>query len=169
MQMPGAKKAVRKTATAIVALCVLAPAVLDAATLRPSRGSLDKQNQEARRHDYTYLANGDQVKRFVDLGYLTRVPANGRNYLLKEGVSFPYSRPAVKLFIERLSAQYNKACGEKLVVTSLTRPKNRQPRNASSRSEPLGPPHRDGSRPAAPVEPSLPGLARAHTGHPRGA
>jgi hypothetical protein len=111
---------------------LLTPVALEAASLRPSCSSLDRQVQEARRHDYTYLANSDQVQRFVELGYLTRV-YDGRTYFLKE-VSFPYTRPAVKMFIQRLSEQYHKACGDKLVVTSLTRPKNRQPRNASSRS-----------------------------------
>lgn len=111
---------------------MVAPTAVDAASLRPTRGSLDRQASEARRHDYTYLQNSTQVKRFVDLGYLKLVP-DSRNYFLKE-VSFPYARPEVKLFIERLSAQYHKACGDKLVVTSLTRPKNRQPRNASHRS-----------------------------------
>ena len=46
----------------------------------------------------------------------------------------PYARPAVKLFIERLGAQYFAATGERLVVTSLTRPISRQPRNASALS-----------------------------------
>ncbi len=36
--------------------------------------------------------------------------------------------------MERLAAQYRAACGEQLVVTSLTRPMTRQPRNASERS-----------------------------------
>ena len=47
-------------------------------------------------------------------------------------VSFPYGRPEVKLFIERLGAQHRRACGEELVVTSLTRPLSEQPRNAST-------------------------------------
>ncbi len=117
-------------ATAGLAALTATPA--DAASLRPTRGSLDRQNTEARRHDFSYLQSSADVLRFVDLGYLTRVP-EGRNYRLKE-VSFPYARPEVKLFIERLAAQYREACGDKLVVTSLTRPKSRQPYNASQRS-----------------------------------
>jgi LysM repeat protein len=46
-------------------------------------------------------------------------------------VSFPYARPEVKTFVERLASQYRSACGERLVVTSLTRPLNRQPSNSS--------------------------------------
>jgi LysM repeat protein len=49
-------------------------------------------------------------------------------------VSYPYARPQVQLFVERLASQYVKACGERLVVTSLTRPESEQPRNASDRS-----------------------------------
>ena len=37
----------------------------------------------------------------------------------------------MKTFVERLGSQYRNACGERLVVTSLTRPASRQPRNAS--------------------------------------
>jgi hypothetical protein len=40
----------------------------------------------------------------------------------------------VQTFVERLSSQYHNACGERLVVTSLTRPASEQPRNASDRS-----------------------------------
>ncbi len=110
-----------------------APSALEAATLRPTGGSLDVQNREARRHNYSYLQTADDVRSFVERGYLVPVPKYGSDYFLKE-VSFPYARPEVKLFIERLSEQYRKSCGEKLVVTSLTRPKSRQPRNASQRS-----------------------------------
>jgi hypothetical protein len=37
----------------------------------------------------------------------------------------------VRAFIERIAGDYRAACGEQLVVTSLTRPALRQPRNAS--------------------------------------
>jgi hypothetical protein len=46
-------------------------------------------------------------------------------------VSFPYARPEVKIFLEQLAHAYHAACGEPLVVTSLTRPISRQPWNAS--------------------------------------
>lgn len=101
----------------------------DAQTLRGSAASMDRQHRVAVAHDYTFLAKTGDVKRFVELGLL--VPIKGdANYEL-HAVSFPYARPAVRTFIERLAAQYVSACGEKLVVTSLTRPETRQPRNAS--------------------------------------
>ena len=107
-------------------------AATPAPSLRGSASSLDQQNDQAERHDFTYLQESSQLRRFVAAGLL--VPVMGdRNYELKD-VSFPYARPQVRLFIERLSQQYRGACGERLVVTSLTRPIANQPRNASPRS-----------------------------------
>jgi nucleoid-associated protein YgaU len=105
---------------------------LGAQNLRGSPQAMQKQNRVAIQHDYTFLRTSVQVRRFVDAGYLVKVPGNA-DYELAS-VSHPYARPAVKLFIERLSAQYRAACGEKLVVTSLTRPLSEQPRNASALS-----------------------------------
>lgn len=93
---------------------------------------MDLQERQAVAHDFTYLRNADQVRRFVANGFL--VPLRGNADYEIHGVSFPYARPEVQLFVQRLSSQYRGACGEKLVVTSLTRPQNRQPSNASSRS-----------------------------------
>ena len=102
------------------------------ASLRGSSAALDEQNEQAERHDFTFLRESSQVRRFVGAGLLVPVVGNA-NYRLKD-VSFPYARPAVKLFIERLSQQYRHACGEQLIITSLTRPLAHQPRNASPRS-----------------------------------
>ncbi len=103
-----------------------------AQTLRGSASSLDLQTTQAAQHDFTYLPGTAQLRRFVDAGLLVSVGGN-RDYTL-EDVSFPVARPAAKLFIERLAGQYRRACGERLVVTSLTRPRSHQPRNASDRS-----------------------------------
>ena len=116
-----------------LAAALLLPAVAEAVSLRGSRASMDRQNLQARRHNYSYLANPGQVWRFVDAGNLVRIAGNG-DYVVKRGVPFPYARPEVEVFLERLGAQYHAACGEPLVVTSLTRPKSHQPRNASPRS-----------------------------------
>lgn len=100
------------------------------ASLRGSRQSMTEQNRVAHNHDYTFLKSPRHVSKFVDLGLLVRLSGN-RNYDLDDEVSYPYARPAVKTFVERLAKQYRAATGEKLVVTSLTRPKSKQPRNAS--------------------------------------
>lgn len=103
-----------------------------AQVLRGSPASLDRQNRVARQHDFTFMENGERVRFFASQGWLVPVRTS-RNFSL-HAVSFPYARPEVALFLERLGAQYRAACGEQLVVTSLTRPTNRQPRNASDRS-----------------------------------
>ena len=66
-----------------------------------------------------------QVKAAVEAGRLVKVDGND-DYRLA-GVSYPYAQPEVKLFVERLAADYHATCGEQLVVTSLTRPISRQP------------------------------------------
>ena len=116
----------------LAGLLVLPFQPLDAQNLRGSRASMDLQERQALAHSFTYLENAVQVRRFVANGFLVPIRGNA-NYDI-HGVSFPYGRPEVQLFVERLSSQYRGACGEKLVVTSLTRPQNRQPRNASARS-----------------------------------
>jgi hypothetical protein len=103
-----------------------------AQSLKGSKSSLDVQNRVAQQHDFTYISTTAQAKRFVELGYLVHVKSNG-DYQVNR-ISHPYARPEVELFVSRLGRQYRSACGEQLVITSLTRPTSRQPRNASSRS-----------------------------------
>lgn len=103
-----------------------------AQSLRGSPASVDKQHRVAVEHDYSFLQSNSQVQRFASRGLLVSLGGNA-NYELA-GVSYPFARPAVKTFVERLSQQYRAACGEPLVVTSLTRPTTKQPRNASDQS-----------------------------------
>ena len=125
--------AVRGVGIVLALACVFAAFDgAEAQSLRGSTRSLDRQNRVARQHDFTYLKTPAQVRRFVEAGYLVPV-RDGRDHRLR-GVAFPYARPEVALFISRLGRQYRRACGERLVVTSLTRPRTRQPRNASPRS-----------------------------------
>ena len=93
---------------------------------------MQEQFAKGEEYDYTPLKDAAHVKRFVELGLLVPVPGNA-DYRLHQ-VSFPYARPEVKLLVERLARQYRNACGEVLVVTSLTRPLNRQPANSSGYS-----------------------------------
>ena len=103
------------------------------AQLRGSLFSMQRQHQVARDHDYTFLRNTKQLREFVEENRLVRLSGNS-HYAIKSSVSFPYARPAVKLFVERIAEDFHAATGEKLVVTSLTRPVSRQPRNASELS-----------------------------------
>lgn len=116
----------------MVVMSLLQPSDGNAQSLRGSSASLDRQERAAGQHDFTYIRDPNQLERFVRAGYLVQVRPN-RDFTL-HGVSYPFARPETRTFILRLSSQYRRACGEKLVVTSLTRPQSRQPRNASSRS-----------------------------------
>src|SRR5690606_37962047 len=116
----------------ILTAILLLPIPASAQSLRGSPVSLDLQNRVAREHDYTFIRTPDRVQYFAEQGRVVRVrPAD--DFTL-HAVSFPYARPELALFIERLGTQYRSACREQLVVTSLTRPTTRQPRNASARS-----------------------------------
>lgn len=101
----------------------------EAQSLIGSRAALLRAGAAARDHGYTYLRTSSQVYDFARRGLLVRLGGNS-SYSVGP-VSFPYARPEVKTFVERLSRQYKSACGERLVVTSLTRPLSKQPPNAS--------------------------------------
>ncbi len=106
--------------------------VAQAQTLRGSPDSVQRQYDIAVRDGFAFVAGAGEIPGLVESGRLLRVAEN-RNMILHD-VSNPYARPAVKLLLDRLSAQYRRACGEKLTVTSLLRPRNRQPANAASNS-----------------------------------
>lgn len=94
-----------------------------------SRTTLLEVYRIAKQNDFTFLRTASQVREFVEKDRLVEVTEN--EHLVVSRVSFPFTRPIVKTFIERLAEQYHRATGDKLVVTSLTRPKSRQPRNSS--------------------------------------
>jgi LysM repeat protein len=121
----------RLAAVSLLALAVSAAPIARAQSLLGSQESLLRQNEEARDHDFSYLRTSADVRAFARRGLLVRLKGNSDYRLAEDYVSFPYARPEVKLFIERLADQYHSACGERLVVTSLTRPITRQPPNAS--------------------------------------
>lgn len=103
-----------------------------AQTLKGSRNSMERQYQVAMQNGYGFAQTAAYVNDFVKAGELVRVTEN-KHFELHD-VSFPYARPPVKNFIEQISAQYFANCGEKLTVTSLTRPIDKQPHNAASDS-----------------------------------
>lgn len=120
---------------ALIALTVslsLHAGILQAQTLKGSRQSMEHQYQVALQNGYGFAKNASLVTEYVSAGDLVRVQAN--RYMELHDVSYPYARPPVKNFIEQISAQYFANCGEKLTVTSLTRPIDRQPNNAASDS-----------------------------------
>lgn len=98
-------------------------------TLAGSKSSMERQNRIARLHSYAFLRTSAQVLAAVARGELSVLEGN-RDYAIADA-SFPFARSEVRTFIERLAAQHRAGCGERLVVTSLTRPLTEQPRNAS--------------------------------------
>lgn len=121
-----------------IALATLSIAILfsasqaQAQTLKGSRGSMERQYQVAVQNGYGFAQTAALVDKYVSAGELVLVSKT--RHLDLHDVSFPYARPPVKNFIDQISAQYFAYCGEKLTVTSLTRPINKQPRNAASDS-----------------------------------
>lgn len=100
----------------------------EASGLRGSPASMRNQHAVALSEDYTFLRTPSQVRHFAAEGRLDTVPGNA-DYRVNK-VSFPYARPEVVSFIERLAREYHHETGELLVVTSLTRPTVNQPGNA---------------------------------------
>jgi hypothetical protein len=121
-------------AAAIVTLVLAAtPGALHAADLAGSRRSMTRQHDIAVEQDYDFSRSEAQVQALVDEGALVRVTGNA-DFRVDAQVAHPYARAEVQLFLQRLGAQYREATGERLVVTSLTRPLAEQPRNASALS-----------------------------------
>jgi len=102
-----------------------------AQSLYGSHESMARQNLVAQQHDYAFLGTTRDVLQAVAQGDLITINGNEDFELAGDEVSFPYARPQVKSFVEQLAHAYHAACGEPLVVTSLTRPLNHQPWNAS--------------------------------------
>jgi hypothetical protein len=119
----------RTLGAAAMLLFSSAPAWAEVAvTLRGSPESMVRQNRIARQSDVTFFRSPAEVRAAIALGEL--VPVQGSEALAVNRISFPFARPETRLFLERFSAQYHAACGEKLVITSLTRPQSNQPSNA---------------------------------------
>jgi len=116
-----------------LALLVAGTAVpADALELRGSRASMVQQNRVARENGNTFFRTPAEIRAGLEDGRL--VPVEGNEDYELARVSHPVAAPEVRLFVERLGAQYRRATGEKLVVTSLTRPTTRQPANAHALS-----------------------------------
>ena len=120
---------VLRTLLVLAALVTAAGPALATASLQPTRAGLIRQSLGAREADYSFLQNDQQVHDFVRKGLLLPMRGNA-DYHIDDDVRFAAARPEVKVFVERLAKQYRDSCGEKLVVTSLVRPRSRQPWNS---------------------------------------
>lgn len=98
-------------------------------TLRGSSAAMQRQHAVALDLGYAFVRTPGEMTRLEGDGELVRMEGN-ENYGFRQGVTSLVARPEMRTFIERLSSEYHAACDEKLIVTSLTRPTTRQPRNA---------------------------------------
>ena len=103
-----------------------------AQTLKGSPASIDRQYRAALSYGLAFVDSARSVQNHVNSNQLVRV--NPDRYLELHDVSYPYAVPGTKQFLSRLSGQYHNACGEKLTVTSLLRPRDRQPSNSVAHS-----------------------------------
>ena len=122
----------------LAALCVAAlPAVAGAQTLRGSRGAVDHTYREAVKSDVTFYKSPRGVRSAAADGELVRLSGNA-DYRLA-GTAYPYALPSTKLFVTRLARQYRQECGERMVVTSATRPESyRVPNSIDQSVHPTG-------------------------------
>jgi hypothetical protein len=117
-------------------LAALAAAALPtwgrAQTLRGSRSSVERMYDQAQRQDLTFYRSSRGVRSAAREGDLVRLQAND-DYRIS-GASFAYALPTTRTFVQRLASQYHDYCGERLVVTSATRPRSMRLRNSVTES-----------------------------------
>jgi len=122
----------RRGTLGALAICLFAAAPVRAdvpVSLRGSPDAMARQHGVAQQAGYPFVRTPAEMADLEARGELTRLFGN-HDYGFREGVRSMVARPEMRVFIERLARDYRAACGEKLIVTSLTRPLNRQPRNA---------------------------------------
>jgi hypothetical protein len=118
----------------VVALCVAAtaPRLAWGQSLKGSSLAVAKAYTAALEIGAPFAKTAAHVEQLVKAGTLVEVRPGPD--LTLNGVSFPYATPALDAALAKLSARYRAACGEQLVLTSLVRPLDQQPANASRRS-----------------------------------
>ena len=121
-----------RIAAAALAAVVLLAGGAQAQTLRGSRGSVERMYNKAREQDLTFYRSGRGVRGAAAEGELVRL--GGNEHYRVANTSYPYALPTTRTFVQRLAAQYHEACGERLVVTSATRPRSLRLRNSVAES-----------------------------------
>ena len=116
----------------LVLASTLSVSLSQAQSLRGSPASIDRQYRTAVAYGYSFVNSARSVPDYVNTRQLERVKPD--RHLELHDVSFPYAVAATREFLLGLSQQYYNSCGEKLTVTSLLRPRDRQPRNSVDRS-----------------------------------
>lgn len=112
-------------------------AALKAVSLKGSRPSVELQADRAEKLGLSPLPNDERIHLAIWGGEF--FPIRETDYLTTHNVSYPFALPSTVKFADDLARQYHRACGDRLTVTSVTRPLDEQPRNASPKSvHPMG-------------------------------
>jgi LysM repeat protein len=116
----------------LILILLLCGSLAQAQTLKGSRTSIDKQYRTAMSYGLTFVKSASGLNSAIGANQLIRVTPD--RYMDLHDVSYPYAVPGTQLFLSRLSSQYYSMCNEKLTVTSLLRPRDRQPANSVAHS-----------------------------------
>ena len=129
--MASEEEELKKIAVAALAASSLAmaPMARVPVSLSGSPESMARQNAVAREYGLPFVRTPAELQRLASRGELVPLSGNA-DYEVVEAAASRVARPEVKGFLESFAAGYRRGCGERLVVTSLTRPRNRQPPNA---------------------------------------
>ena len=119
-------------AATIAALSAAPFATATAQSLRGSAASVHLVHRRAVTRGLDFYETTPEIRRAVVRGELVALRANSNFRLVN--VSSPYVRPTTRSFVQELGASYRRACGQRLVVTSATRPMSRKLANGSAQS-----------------------------------
>jgi hypothetical protein len=111
---------------------VAAAAPASAQSLRGSNASVKLMYRRAVHVGFDFYETTAEVRRAVARGRLVPLKGN-RNYAVAN-VSAPYVRPETRAFVNDLALDYRRTCGQRMVVTSATRPMSRKLANGSALS-----------------------------------
>lgn len=120
------------TAALVAASLIALPEPGAAQSLRGSHASVSLMYRRAVRGGLDFYETTTDVKRAVVRGELVRL--NGNSHYRLANIGMPYVRPETKAFVLDLAADYHRACGAPLVITSATRPISRRLANSSELS-----------------------------------
>jgi hypothetical protein len=104
-----------------------------AQTLRGSKGSVEKMYWFAVNHRMSFRHTPEAISADAARGRLVQL-GGSLDYALAGGVGWPFVTPETKRFVELFAEQYSAVCEGPLMLTSASRPLNRQPRNANKHS-----------------------------------
>jgi hypothetical protein len=101
-------------------------------TLHGSPSSVDLMYDRARSTELDFFGTPQAIYDAASKGRLKMLSFT--NDVALDEVGYPFVLPRTFDFVNRFARQYAEGCGERLVITSASRPTDDQPRNASPKS-----------------------------------